>query len=187
MTKWLTILILTTLFSSSLNGQGDTLNKSDINGKKNGFWIAYLDAHLNPTDSPTSYFKAFEYYDHGYRVFGFKKRKWHSQDSITYNMDFPKKGKPILIAGLFEWYSRGSKNPYCTEEYLNGHPIIYKSFYIGPEKGKSCLFEFVDFTRRYNNIPGTNYAEIHNQYDSEFKKFWYYKAKRHWRGHRIKD
>ncbi|MBA3665122.1 MAG: hypothetical protein H0W61_13055 [Bacteroidetes bacterium] len=164
-------------------GQNDSLNKFDDKGKKNGYWTRYLNQYLNPTDSSLSSFIAFEYYDHGQKVYVYRKEKWRTQDSLVYEGILLPVGQPVLITGTFKWYSKQHNTPVVVEDYFHGHPRSFRLFGAGPDKSKLYLVETIDFSRLYNNTPGTNYYEIHNPYDNTVKKYWYYKGKRKWDSH----
>lgn len=181
-------MIFFLLFLSLLKSQSDTLNKFNSKGKRNGYWIKYLDDKTNPTDSINSFFYGYELYDNGKKVFTFN----HNKDKIANTFKFigtiPSKGNPIKINGIFKWYYlyNGALVLSLEESYKNGSPVIFKSFSSKLKDTAVYLFEYVDFTKRYNNIPGTNYNEIHNSYDDHVQKYWYYKKKRRWTSHKIK-
>lgn len=60
MTRLLIINFL--FFYLNVSGQHDTLNKRNSKGKKNGYWIQYLDSLAYPIDSANSYFYGYDLY-----------------------------------------------------------------------------------------------------------------------------
>lgn len=182
-------IILFFLFSlTPVFGQNkDTLNKLNSKGKKNGYWVQYLDSLGYPTDSSHSYFYGYDLYDNGAKVFRFADRnKLWRKYKLVFDGHFPEKGKPIPIEGTFKWY-RGKAQLVNEETYKNGRPFFWKSFnYYKTDSINSSFNEVLYFDILYNNMPGTF---LYEEYcDGKLcRKYWFRKGKRGWRSYRIKE
>lgn len=179
MTKRLKILLAILPFS--LIAQNDTLNQL-VKGKKNGTWQVYLDSTLNQVDVVDSaFFIAFENYDLGDCIFKYyNKQDRMDADSVTFSSNWPTKGSPQVLSGVFEWYTRDGKI-INHEEYKNGWPRYWKSYiYYKNEPQKCGINEVMDWSKQYNNMKGTYYYVVY--WDSEIHLHgWFRKGKRGWR------
>ena len=179
MKYFLTIILF---YTHCVYSQSDTLNKRNANDKKNGYWKVYLDDKSNPTDSVNAYFFGLELYDNGEGVFQYFKAKWKKQQRLVFEGTTPRKGFPVAIKGKFTWYDK--KNKLSAEEtYDNGQPIYLKSF--GCDDSRP--YEDLDFTKKYNNIPGTYFYQEYSRSCSENKivKYWFRKGDGGWKAYPI--
>lgn len=177
-------------------GQTDSTNQVDFKGKKNGYWLQYLDLRLNPIDSSNSYYKGFEFYDHGILVYKFNEHKWFKRDTILRANSIPTKGQPVLVAGRFMWFSSDKDSiPNSVRDFRDGHPVYEKCNHqiSKPNLYWNLMSEVLDFTKRYQNIPGTHYYyEVNFPYPDELnqtsirRESYYYKKKSKWKYHRLK-
>jgi len=172
---------------SRLHGQTDTLNKYNSKGKKDGYWLQYLDFNLLPTDSLNSDYKGFELYDNGQALYQFKKERGLKNTKLTTIMKSTK-GFPLLIDGLFKWKYPSDSVPAMTKEFKNGHPTITKYYYS--IKLRDTLFtgstEIIDYTKRHNNTRGSFYYERQRNTKifigpARHHKRWYSKEKNKWK------
>lgn len=177
MTKTLIILFCFPFFCIA---QNDTLNHF-VKGKKDGIWKVYLDSSLNLVDNiESALFIAFEAYDNGKRIFKYYKNRNKDADSVTYNLNWPTKGSPQIISGVFEWFTKDGRI-IEHEEYKNGWPWYWKSYIYHKKNPQKCgLNEVLDWSKRYNGIFGTYYYEEY--WDGELHFYgWFRKVKRTWR------
>lgn len=174
------------LFSLNASAQHDGLNKLNSKGKKDGYWIQYLDSLVNPVDSADSYFVGYNLYDNGKKVFNFSDRSsiWKKY-RLVYEGRLPEKGKPILIQGKFSWYSYETRLE-NEEIYKDGNPLFMKSYVCGKGDTTHCFNEVLYFDKLYNNIPGTFYYEEYSD-QRVVGKYWFRKGKKGWKCYRIKD
>lgn len=183
-------LLLVLIFCNciSLYGQTDTLNQLNDKGKKDGTWEVFLDKWLNPVQSKDSaYFIAYELYDNGERIFKHDKNQNADADSISYNKTWPTKGKPELLDGIFEWFSKDGRI-LVHEEFKNGWPWLY-NFYYYELRNKSHLAgnEILDWSKKYNDINGTYFYEWKSTETVFYRSGWYRKGKRGWRVYEEKN
>lgn len=166
MRKLIVTIFLAFFTNSVCHAQTDTINQFNGKGKKNGYWIRYLDLSLNPADSSNSFYYAFEYYDNGFCVYKFKKDKWQSKFKIFYanpNTQI-QKGKPILLNGTFKWYWYES-GPIAEEQiYVNGKPLFLKTYSWLDTTGTSAHNEVLYFDKLYNGQIGSYYYEEYGLY-----------------------
>lgn len=168
------------LFPLVCFSQKDTLNQY-LNGKKNGFWKVYLYSSLNPTkDEGVAFFIAYENYDIGDRIFKYYKNHFNDADSVTYNLEWPLKGKPQILSGVFKWYTADGRI-LGHQEYNNGSPCYMKSYsYYKKNPQKIGFTEILDWSKLYNGISGTFYYEEY--WDDELGSHgWFRKGKRGWK------
>ncbi|MGZ4156213.1 MAG: hypothetical protein ACXVED_03490, partial [Bacteroidia bacterium] len=114
--------------TSGFGQNNNTLNKLNSKGKKNGYWVQYLDSLAYPTDSSHSYFYGYDLYDNGETVFRFSDRdKVWRKCKLVFDGHLPDKGKPIPIEGTFKWYWKKAQ---IADEgtYKNGRPYFWKSY-----------------------------------------------------------
>lgn len=184
MTKILIILLF--FFPYILKSQNDTINQF-VKGKKNGTWKVYLDSSLNKVDIiDSAFFIAFESYDFGDCIFKYNNNQNRiDADSISYSLNWPKKGSPQLLSGVFKFYTNDGRI-ISHEEYKNGLPWYWKSFIYYKSEPKKCgINEVFDWSKQYNGIKGTYYYVVY--WDSEIHIHgWFRKGKRGWRIHEEK-
>lgn len=185
MTRLLFIALL--LSNLTLCGQRDTLNRFNDKGKKNGYWVQYLDSLLYATDSSNSYFYGYDLYDNGLKVFTFSARpnSW-KKSKLVYDGQLPEKGKPKPIEGTFKWYSPEMRIE-SEEVYKAGRPFYMKSYvYSKKDPINSSFNEVLYFDRLYKNIPGTFYYEEY--WDGKLsRKYWFRKGRKKWESIRINE
>lgn len=182
MKKTLIILFIFPLFGIS---QNDTINQY-VDAKKNGIWKVYLDSSLNLVDDTNSaFFIAFEAYDLGDRIFKYYQHPFIDADSISYNLEWPIKGKPQILTGVFEWYTIDGRIR-GHEEYKNGWPWYMKTYQYYKKNPQKCgMNEILDWSKTYNGIFGTYYYE--DYWDDELHiQGWFRKGKRGWRVYKVK-
>lgn len=81
MTRYIFLLYI--LLTFQLTSQNDTLNRNDLHGKKDGYWLQYLDSNANPTNKQNYKYLGFEYYENGKVLFRFKKSHWKNKAFLT--------------------------------------------------------------------------------------------------------
>ena len=174
------------LFNLNLSGQEDSLNRLDSKGKKDGYWLQYLDSAAYPTDSANACFYGYNLYDHGQKVFMYSSRnKFYQKYKLIFEGNLPEKGKPKPIAGTFKWYYE--KQILNEEIYKDGKPVFMKSYvYSKRDQINSAFNEVLYFDKLYNNVRGTFYYE---EYDNGklARTYWFYKGRKGWRSYRIKE
>ncbi len=186
-------VIVTVFLFNFLAGfsQADTLNKLNAKGKKNGYWISYLDANTWKTDSASAKFLMFEFYDNGKLITNTPKYNWKAKNNLKCELDSFKNSK--LISGTFKWYDPKTKQLIVEEKYLNGHPVttIEYFYYKSQEKYICSMKHLYFYNKRYNNEHGSFYYEEWNDtsyyyFTSELKRSWFKKSGKKWRFETIK-
>jgi hypothetical protein len=168
-----------------LGAQNDTLNQF-VKHKKDGVWKVYLDSSLNRVENiDSAFFIAFESYDLGEQIFKYYKHSSSDADSVSYNLDWPSKGSPQVISGVFEWYFNDGRI-IEHEEYMNGWPWYWKSFtYYKNDPQKCGINEILDWSKQYNNVEGTYYYEV--LWDKKVYEYgWFRKGKKGWKVYKEK-
>lgn len=182
-----------TLFSilqSHLLGQQDTLNQYNSKGKKQGYWICYLDEKFNISDSITGKYIGFSLFDNGEDLTLIGKRntiKYNTcKDSIIPKNDFFI--NKIKLNGQLKFYNNEGELIY-KEEYSNGHLVMVKSYYHGKNREfcKGEIFELINFKINYENQLGSYYYESHPCQYGKITKFWFRKGKHKWKFYKIKS
>lgn len=166
--------------------QSDTLNKLNSKGKKTGYWKVLLDNRFIKTNSINdANFYAFELYDNGETVCPFQRVR-NKKTVFRFDGTVPNKGKPEAITGTIKWYDK--KNRLSLEDrFENGCPVYKKSFH-GPKDKTDTLvrvFEELDFTEKYNGIPGTFSYKVYSLYSDKVTKYWFRKGNKGWRAYKI--
>jgi len=187
MTKQFKAIFFLACFLTTFNviSQIDTLNRLTDKGKKTGYWMEYFDKNVLPTDSSNAFFYGFQYYDNGQKLFSFQRIKNKLKMRLESNTNLPPKGKPILLNGNFKWFKDSIIQ--LDESYANGRPVLYKVYKKRNLTNLNEPMEIVDFTKLYNNIPNTfHYTLVFSNADAS-TYFWYYKDKKRWDTHRIKQ
>lgn len=175
------LIIILSFLPYSLNAQNDTINQF-VKGRKNGTWKVYLDSSLNKVDIiDSAFFIAFEAYDLGDCIFKYyDKRDRIDADSVSYSLNWPIKGSPQVLTGVFDWYT-GDGRIISHEEYKDGWPWYWKSYIYYKNEPKKCgINEVFDWSKQYNFIRGTYYYAVY--WDSKIHIHgWFRKGKRGWR------
>lgn len=191
MKKVLTFISLFILIRSALS-QGDSLNQYNIKGKKQGYWLCYLDEKFIATDSTKGKYVAFDYYDNGQNLTKIGQIRSNSlvfkiKDSIEL---LKYKGtKYVILNGRISFYNK--KNfLIIVEYYKKGSPYKHFCFNDDLSLGKSCegtYTQIIDYSRKLNDIIGTYYYEYRFCPTQKVEKYWFRKGKRKWKLHRIKE
>jgi hypothetical protein len=145
---------------TSLFSQNDTLSKISSNGKRQGYWLQYLDLRLNPIDSSNSYYKRFEFYDNGKLICPLRTSKLEAKCKIHTNAAAVTKGHPVFLTGNFKWHFHDDTIPTIEKEFKDGYPVFEKCFHwlIRPNLQYVPMTEVFEYTKSYHNIPGTYYS-----------------------------
>jgi hypothetical protein len=174
----------------NVGAQYDSLNKLDSKGRKQGYWLCYLNDKFTPTDSSKAVYVGFDLYNNDQNLTKIG-RLWGTKDlifidsvvhsSITINRFKVLNGKVLAY---------NKENLLIREDiYDSGHPvkfIAYCDYKKHPEDlGK--ITEITDFTKLYNNIRGTYYYEFRGCGYDYVKKCWFRKGNRKWKLFRIKE
>ena len=187
MKVFIKIALLLLIFVNSFISfsQPTNLNKLNSKGKKTGYWLQYLDNNLLVTDSVNSFFKGYEYYDEGQKVFKFESEGFRKKNKAKYKGILPEKGRPVLINGTFIWTGEKDTIPFIEERYKEGHPEIFKEYFKDSIDGIIKTQTTIDFTKTYNNITGTFYYEELSP-TKGLKKYYFRKEKGYWKSCRVK-
>jgi hypothetical protein len=165
--KLLIVLVITVTNSRA---QNDTLNKYNNRGKKQGYWITYLDTALNTTEKKdNAILYGYTYYDNGKKVNPLqnllRKAKTSVGDDLKKN-----RGNPVLINGTFLIYNKENKVEY-EEVYENGKPRL-KTAYSWDKNGNRSK-ETLDYQNKYMGQEGSFYFQQYNSSGELVDKFWY--------------
>lgn len=126
-------LILLLLFPTCVSlAQSDTLNQTDSNGMKQGYWTVYLDLDWNKVSSAEdAYYMRYTYYINDGNLYPMSAWK-NGYISKNGEFVFPEKGAPTLLDGTFTWYDK--KGRLLSKHVLkNG---IYQSYEYYYKSGK---------------------------------------------------
>jgi hypothetical protein len=132
------VTLLIFIFASTAISQTNeiVINRHGDKGKKNGYYIQYLDKNLNPIDSANSYFYGYEYYDCNSPLFKFIKYK--KTNTVIYpdsiQISRITKGRPILLTGFFRILNQ---NILIAEYYFDTVGIVKYSKYYHAQYSKS--------------------------------------------------
>jgi hypothetical protein len=166
--------ILLTFCFWNANSQVDTLNRFDSHNKKTGYWKTFLDENLIPTDSTSSYFFGYEYYDSGSSRFAFVNDGYKKRHQGKFSIGSRKRGSPIILNGEFVWLTKGDSSEYVKEIYSKGHPVI---FLVVKDL---CISDFIDYSTRYNNQAGSFYSEFCSCNNDRCEAYWSYRTGKKW-------
>jgi hypothetical protein len=182
------IISFLVIFSITAYGQLDTLNKFNSKKKKIGYWKQFIDQKGRPTDSINAYFYRIELYDDGKQVFKYYSVKWEAKMKCTYSGNMPPKGKPIPINGTLKWYDEQG-HVESEQTYSNGSAFCFKSYIYSDKKNPntSTFSEVLYFDRKYNNTPGSYYAEEYGANGKLEKKYWFRKGLKGWSVDRVEE
>jgi hypothetical protein len=174
-----------------LSQNNDTLNKLNLHRKKQGYWVCYLDARFMIADSSDAIYAAFDLYDNGQNLtqIGIRSNRIVGEVVDSIFLTGPKLGRFKLLHGKVRFYHNNGLLA-MEEKYSLGHPVIYLGYDYYKTHSDSCIgtiSEYIDFTKKYNNINGSYYNEITICPQNEVKKFWFIKVKRKWRSVKIKN
>jgi hypothetical protein len=135
----------------------DTLNKFDTKGRKNGYWVAYLNKKIEPVDSTLACYFGFELYQNGKVLFKFNDKKWAKNLILKTDANQSEPGNPIVLNGIFEWYGTDSLI-YNEEIYDYGKPSYYRAYHYTKE-GVNGFNEILYYDTPYQNELGSFYYE----------------------------
>jgi hypothetical protein len=178
-----------------ISAQSDTLDRCNDKREKIGFWKVYLDSNARRTVKSNAVYYVYDFYDNGKRVIRYPKISKGEDLKILANQT-SKIGLPILLTGLINgyYYTDIGKQVISQYIYQNGLPVkLIGCLYLASLKkrkniDKVCLFERVDYTKKYKGQFGTYYYESFSPPDTlNCKKYWYRKDKRRWKFHRIDE
>ncbi len=177
------ILVWTAFFVSS---QKDSLNKFDPYGEKTSYWVAYFDNNMIQTDSLRAYFIGLEIYDAGQKLWLFPKIKRKRKLYLEYAGKMPRKGYPVLVDGTFKWYNK--KHILMLEEtFKKGLPFIHKVYErTNYSDTVTYLAEMADFTKQFDNLPGSHYSILYSQDGRKTSEAWYRKIRGKWKWQTVK-
>jgi hypothetical protein len=137
--------------------QLNSLNKRNSHHKKDGVWVKYLDKDLNEVDKEFSNFYGYEIYDNGKWVMFFSGKKHNEKNA--FNGKAGELGKPILLNGTFMFYNQKGILEY-EETYKEGMPWLMFSYRFDKD-GVCTMKEVLDYSKQYQNTPGTFYYEYY--------------------------
>jgi hypothetical protein len=167
---------------SRLISQSDTLNQYNDKGKKQGYWLAYLNEKLKRTDSCNAIYYGYEYFENGQNLTNLSKR---DIKKYTIEPSMPKRsGLPILLDG--EFVLKPNSSVKYLESYKNGMPYIFKA-YVDFKNIKKMNFEqeYLDFTKKYKNQIGSFYWEERSPNTNDTTKYWFRKFDGKWQSVKI--
>jgi hypothetical protein len=175
------LLVISLIFTVSAKSQNDTLNRTDAEGKKDRYWLVYLDEKLIPVSKEQAVFYAYEHYQHGAELFVFSKQKWKSDSPVEYSGQLPAKGSPVLLNGTFKRLDPKTKLITSEETYSRGMPIRIKEYAPVPWKSDSVyVTEELCFDITCNSVPGTYQLQEHYQ-NGLTEKFWFRNGEKGWK------
>lgn len=129
----LLLIPFTGFCSCGLTVGRDTLNQRDSTGKKNGYWVLYLNRSLhNKKDSNRACYYRYTYYDHGVNLYpmGGVDKKWTLTHTPSNNKHM---GTITELDGTFTWKdNKGITRAVIT--YKNGLCCIFRWFYPSGEE-----------------------------------------------------
>ena len=167
------------------------MNRNDLRGKKDGYWLQYLDSNANPTDKQNYKYLGLEYYENGKVLFRFKKFHWKNKALLTVERDTC--CSHDKICGVFRWFDAKTKQLFAEEKYYCGNPVYFKEYHYYTRNDSSiCGFtETADYSRKFENQIGSFYYEKWfdtTQYVGPTRKcYWFRKVKNKWKLQRIRD
>jgi hypothetical protein len=172
------IILLVNTFAAQ--AQADTLNKFNSNGKKQGYWLCYLDKEFTLTDSSK------DLYDNGQNLTCIGKRR--SAGLIIIDSTATVRYKQFRVLNGKLLFFDKANTLLMSEEYYMGHPVKYTSYcyYDNHPESKGNYQEIIDFTKLYNNVKGTYYSEFRSCMGGSAKKYYFRKGKKKWKAYRIK-
>jgi hypothetical protein len=189
MNKALTIAVFSLIMLFAV-AQRDTLNKFNTKGKKQGYWLCYLDDKFKVTDSAKAVYVGFDLYDNGQNLTRIgEMRNFDAEkivDSVAFT-NFKMEHYKLLHGKALFCNKEGSI--IAEEVYNYGNPVRmiaycdYKNFpeTVGAPK------EIVDFNKLYNGMKGTHYYELRFCSDGHTRKYYFRKGRKKWKAFRIKD
>lgn len=185
------LTLVTSLSIGSISyAQIDSINQINADGKKNGYWMVYLDTFMQETDSADAYFYGYDLYDNGEIVYCYSRRgeAWRKRCTLEYSGVLPEKGKPVLINGTLKFFENGRL--VSLEIYKDGNPLFWEAYTYGKNDTlRAGFIETFYFDKLYNNIPGTyylTYTSNFNDGSSMIAEYWYRKGKKGWKAYKIK-
>lgn len=160
--------------------------------QKTGYCKVYLDEKAMPVDSNHACFFGYEFYDGGKKTFEVFPKSNPTQKYV-FEGEIPPKGKPVAIDGTLKVYQikEGKKDLILIQNtYKNGYPQLYTEYYMA---GEGDIWHTFDFTRQFENIPGTFLITDYVTYEvmandkRKTTRYWYRKEGSKWKGVKIDD
>lgn len=140
---------------------------------KNGYHIEYLDKYFNILlDKKNAKFYRYVYFDNGIRIgekFTLKRKQ--SLESVYKR---PINDSTSVLDGIYR--VRGKKGSLISEESYNEGKLVYsKSFHKSGQ-----LYEFIDYSAKYENQEGSYTITIYENYPEPDQIYFYGKLNGHW-------
>lgn len=167
-------IVLLILITANVYSQSDTINKTTPKGKKNGYWLVYLDSSLNVTRyKERAVFYGFDYYENGRKICPLQNLNRKNKNSID---PILKKqiGNPVLLNGEFKFYYKDGTVEF-EDVYINGLPNTKTAYRWSPD-GKLITKEVADYKKQYKNQTGSCYYESIDSSNTVKDWFWYGKG-----------
>jgi hypothetical protein len=193
------VIIISMLFNCLiLFAQNDTINKTNSKGKKEGYWMKYLDGNFNSVDSISKacYF-LFDFYYNG-------KSKFNAFNNILSAplIKMPlnqscKQGYPIALKGVYVFADKINSKGLIDSlhmvetKYDHGHLLYLKEIFYSPQYKTPLVLIWLHLDIMYNHMQGSSMNEVYrtNSKKGFFldSRSFYYKENGHWRRHKIKS
>jgi hypothetical protein len=183
----ITIFRLLIVLPIYLYGQFDTINKFNASGKKQGYWVCYIDSIFQvTTDTLKAAYFAYDYFDDGRNMtkVGVRSMKVHHTEAYS---EITGNQKIKILSGKIILYDK-RKRTRIVEIYKLGLLLSVKSYNKYTRvNGKECLSEFLNFELRYENEIGSFYFEENLDCSStdRVKKYWFRKKDGKWQAIKI--
>jgi hypothetical protein len=133
------LLFVLQIMILSLYAQTDQLNRFDLQGKKHGKWIVYLDKNWKkPDDNTKTVYCRHTYYDHGTNLYpmGGARKGWKLESKALK----PGDSTVHLLDGEYTWYDKKGRRR-STHILQNGEYISCKEYSKG-----GALEQHFDYT-----------------------------------------
>lgn len=136
-----------------------------------GYSPEYLTSKWKQTKRPgKSVYLQYWYYDNGIRIGGGEERLHYY--NVESDNAYIKRDSVILLHGIYKFYDR--KHRLVIEiKYADGKRLYYKHFL--PQTGN--LYEYVDYTKKYNQQEGSYFVEMYYENIRDSVKIRGYMAK----------
>lgn len=102
-------------------GQHNTFNQFNTKGKKQGYWVEYVDENMQVSDSLHFKYKRFEYYDNGKLILNLRKHYKYSKCKFYKNSQYDDRTQ--LLDGIV--IDSVCKIKSQIDEYNNGYPVKF--------------------------------------------------------------
>jgi hypothetical protein len=168
--------------SAAFSQADSLLNQFDDKGKKQGYWLYYLDDKLNPADLKNATYYGFDLYDHGQNLRQLDLSLYKKLPKTHSGSDNSGKSKPLMLEGEFTFSNPGYK---INITYKDGHLQTVEKYYL-ENKIARYRVKLIDYTRHYQtNDPGSYYWEVTAHPDSIPRRYWYIKIEDEWQSVKI--